>query len=147
MTRHEYGWIHQYYHYNGQPRETVLTDIAEADVAFEQEKEEAKEPHQAGGRRQRIRDLDFMFKSIPVPRGTQQATAMETVRDRARDREGAVEAWSQGLEACPDSPQLLKGYGRICRQLGREDEARRAFARALEVDPGDEEAAELLGRP
>jgi len=103
MTQHEYGWIHQYYHYNGQPRETVLTDIAEADAAVEQEMEEVAvkntpDTHQAGGRRQRIRDLNFMFKSIPVPRGTQQATAMETVRDRARVLAITIE------ERCPEGP-------------------------------------------
>ncbi len=99
MTRHEHPYIHQYYHYNGQPRETVLTDIAEADAAVEQEMEEAKQPHRALGRRQRIRAIDHFYKIIPVARGTQQATAMQSVRETARVLAVTIE------ERCPEGVQ------------------------------------------
>ena len=99
VTRHEYPYIHQYYTYDGQPRERVLTDIAAADAAVEQEMEEAEKLHPAGSRRQRIQALDRAFKHIPVKRGTQQSTAMDTVRDRARVLGLTIE------ERCPVGPE------------------------------------------
>lgn len=111
MTLHTYGYIHQYYTFTGQPRERVLRDIAEADAAVEQEMEEAKEPHRAVSRRQRIQEIDFMFKAIPVPRGTQQATAMDTVRDRARVLAITIE------ERCPEGPHKAEAIHAVLEAM------------------------------
>lgn len=78
MTRHEHPYIHQYYHFDGTPREVVLTDVAEADAAVE------KEQHQAGSRRQRIQAIDRFFSPVVVPNGSRQRSSIETIRERAR---------------------------------------------------------------
>ena len=52
--------------------------------------------HPARTRRQRIQELDRMFSHVVVRQGTQQATAIETVRDRARVLAVTIE------ERCPE---------------------------------------------
>lgn len=107
MTRHEYGWIHQYYTYDGQPRERVLTDIAEADVAVEKE----KRAHRVAGRRQRIQAIDLMFKAIAVRPGTQQHSAMGTVRETARVFAQTIE------EKCPEGAEKTEAIHRVLEAM------------------------------
>ncbi len=55
-------------------------------------------PHQAASRRQRLQALEKTYSHIVVKQGTQQASAIETVRDRARVLAGTIE------ERCPEGP-------------------------------------------
>lgn len=93
MTRHEHPYIHQYYHFDGTPREVVLTDVAEADTAYETEKGQAQSEgqHQAASRRQRIQAIDKFFKPVVVQNGTRQKASIETIRERARLLAMAIE--------------------------------------------------------
>jgi len=85
VTRHEHPYIHQYYHFDGTPREVVLTDVAEADAAVE------KEMHQAASRRQRIQAIDKFFNQVVVPNGSRQKSSIDTIRERARLLAMAIE--------------------------------------------------------
>ncbi len=89
MTRHEHPYIHQYYHFDGTPREVVLTDVAEADAALEQEREEAAHP--AASRRERIQGIDVFYKPVVVQNGSRQRASIETIRERARLLAMAIE--------------------------------------------------------
>jgi len=86
VTRHEHPYIHQYHHFDGTPREVVLTDVAEADAAVKQEQEEAAEKplHQAASRRQNIQAIDKFFSRVVVPNGSQQAAAIKVIIERSR---------------------------------------------------------------
>lgn len=57
------------------------------------------EPHRALSRRQRIQAIDHFYKPVPVARGTQQATAMESIRETARVLAVTIE------ERCPEGVQ------------------------------------------
>lgn len=92
MTRHEHPYIHQYYHFDGTPREVVLTDVAEADAAVEQEQLQSEQKqHQAASRRQRIQAIDRFFSPVVVKNGTRQKASIETIRERARLLAMAIE--------------------------------------------------------
>ncbi len=56
-------------------------------------------PHKAASRRQRIQELDRSYSQIVVRQGTQQASAIETIRDRARVFALSIE------ERCPPGPE------------------------------------------
>ncbi len=61
-------------------------------------------PHQAASRRQRIQDLDKQYSQVVVRQGTQQASAIESIRDRARVFALTIE------ERCPPGPEREKAH-------------------------------------
>ena len=46
--------------------------------------EEEKGRHRAGSRRQNIQAIEQFFKPVAVPNGSQQASAIKVIRERAR---------------------------------------------------------------
>lgn len=64
-----------------------MTDVAEADVAFETEKKE----HQAASRRRRIQAIDKFYHQVVVPNGSRQKSSIDTIRERARLLAMAIE--------------------------------------------------------
>ena len=64
----------------------------------ETEVEPKEIPHQAASRRQRLQALEREYSHIVVRQGTAQASAIETIRDRARVMAGTIE------ERCPEGP-------------------------------------------
>lgn len=58
-----------------------------------------EERHPAASRRQRIQELDRAYSQIVVRQGTQQASAIETIRDRARVMAVTIE------ERCAPGPE------------------------------------------
>ncbi|MBI2360250.1 MAG: tetratricopeptide repeat protein [Deltaproteobacteria bacterium] len=52
-----------------------------------------------------------------------------------KDPHGAISLYRQGLEICPDDDVAHYEMGKILRDLGRLEEARREFAVALKLNP------------
>ena len=67
--------------------------------------------------------------------------------ERSTDRfEEARGEYDKVLAARPDEPTAVAGLGALCLRMGRADEAEKYFARALELDPGQQEARFNLAR-
>lgn len=73
--------------------------------------------HPASSRRQRIQALTFAFSHISVPKGTQQAEAILTVRDRARVLALTIE------ERCPEGPEKAEALHKVHEALMWADHA------------------------
>ena len=67
-------------------------------------------PHQAASRRQRLQALEREYSHIVVRQGTQQATAIETIRDRARVLAGSIE------ERCPEGSFAKEQAHKACME-------------------------------
>ncbi len=65
--------------------------------------EEAK-AHPAASRRQRLQALEREYSHLVVRQGTQQASAIDTIRDRARVLAGSIE------ERCPEGPSKDRAH-------------------------------------
>ena len=65
---------------------------------------EEAQPHRAASRRQRLQALERDYSHIVVRQGTQQASAIETIRDRARVLAGSIE------ERCPEGPDKERAH-------------------------------------
>ncbi len=65
---------------------------------------EEAQAHPAASRRQRLQALEREYSHIVVRQGTQQASAIETIRDRARVLAGSIE------ERCPDGPEKERAH-------------------------------------
>lgn len=78
--------------------ETAVGSEADATPAQEETKEAL---HGAGSRRLRLQELEAFFKPQAVPPGTQQHTAMASIRDRARVLALTIE------ERCPQGPEKV----------------------------------------
>ncbi len=63
-----------------------------------------EQAHPAASRRQRLQALERSYSHIVVRQGTQQATAIETIRDRARVLAGSIE------ERCPEGPEKERAH-------------------------------------
>jgi tetratricopeptide (TPR) repeat protein len=97
----------------------------------------------------------FVLASVcPNAAEAQSVTVVVPPTGLARDAWQALEegrfkdaepVFSRALRATPDQPVLLLGAGIVARRLGRVDEARTAFTRALEIEPGLTAASLLLG--
>ena len=61
-------------------------------------------PHKAASRRQRLQELEREYSHIVVRQGTQQAMAIETIRDRARVLAGSIE------ERCQEGPAKERAH-------------------------------------
>ncbi len=77
-------------------------------------------------------------------------SSLEELRTQARaayergDLEGALGFYQQLAEALPDDAQVLNDLGTVCFALGRMDESRLYYVKALSVDEGCEEARSNL---
>jgi hypothetical protein len=65
---------------------------------------EEAQAHPAASRRQRLQALEREYSHIVVRQGTQQASAIETIRDRARVLAGSIE------ERCPEGPAKERAH-------------------------------------